>query len=105
MRMVKHGSTGCKRFPPGGFDAMGVRRSGIRRKPDRARFRRCEFPPLLSRHPRRGHLYRDGRAAREGKSRTVLERGEDIAWDGPERAGGVGERSEAWPFVAVGLGA
>src|ERR1700694_5082309 len=104
MRMVKHGSTGCKRFPPGGSDSMGVRRFGVRRRPDRTCLRRCELSALFSRPPRRGELHRDGRAPRKGKSGTVLERGEDIAGDGLERAGGFGKRSEARAFIAVGLG-
>ena len=40
LRMVKHGTTRCKRFPPGGFDSMGVRGFGIRRQPDCAGLRR-----------------------------------------------------------------
>src|SRR5450631_3843255 len=91
--MVKHGCNGCKRFPPGGVEPVGVRRFGIRRQPDRACLRRCEFSPLFSRDPRGGYLHRDGCAAREGKSRTVLERGKNTARNRAECTGGVGKQS------------
>src|ERR1700688_4534422 len=103
LRMVKHGTTRCKRFPPGGFDSMGDRGFGIRRQPDCAGLRRCELSPLFSCDPRCRYLHRDGRAAGEGKSRTVSQGGEDFARDRPERAGGVGAGPQARFSVAVGF--
>src|ERR1700693_327399 len=104
LRMVKHGTTRCKRFPPGGFDSMGVRGFGIRRQPDCAGLRRCELSPLFSRDSRCRYLHRDGRAAGEGKSRTVSQGGEDLAWDRPECARGVGAGPQARFSVAVRFG-